>query len=174
MPMGKYKEQRKVLLQPSTFATKLNKIMNQRTRAFNILLYYLGCRCSEGLNLNHENVTADPDNHRILIQITRLKNSTQTPPNPLYLDSPFVSELENYLLRQRMGSIFPFSRTTGYNMVNRHMGFYPHYYRMNRISWFFEQGYGVTDIHNWFGISVQAMDYYLVTKKLSEMGKGLK
>lgn len=172
--MGKYHKQLRVLLSPDTFYKKLSEVENPRDRAYNILLYYLGCRCTEGRNLTFENVGYDPDHQCVLIQIYRLKGSKQTPPNPLYLDSPLVPELKEYLLQERGGKVFPFCRATAYNIVKNNMGWYPHYYRMNRFSQFAEAGKGVNEIRNWFGVKLSTIDYYLVDRQLKDMGKGLR
>ena len=172
--MGNYKKKIRVLLPPSTFYNKIQDLENPRDRAYNILLYYLGCRCTEGRNLTFEDITHDPDQERILIQIHRLKGSKQTPPNPLYFDSPFIHELKDYLLGDRMGKIFPFCRATAYTVVKNNMGWYPHYYRMNRFSQFAQSGKGFNAIRNWFGVGLDTIDYYMVELELQDMGKGLK
>lgn len=172
--MPRYTNKIRVGLHPHEFYQKLGTIDPPRPRAFNILLYYLGCRCSEGLNLRYEDVRFDPALNCVFIRVHRLKGSKQVPPNPLYLESPHVKELSDFLLSSRMGIPFNVGRTTGYKWVKRYMGFYPHYYRANRISWCLDHGWTSLDIHNWLGINIRNIDYYVVEKKLIEKGKGLR
>lgn len=179
--MPRYTNKLRVTLHPQVFYQRLGQITATLPRAYNILLYYLGCRCSEGLNLRFEDIRYDPDLGCLFIRVHRLKGSKQVPPNPLFFatgdpakDSPHVKELSEYALQQRTGKLFPVGRTTGYHWVKRYMGFYPHYYRMNRMSYFLDHQYSALDIHNWFGINIRNIDYYIVEKQLTEMGKGLR
>ena len=172
--MGNYANQIKVLLDPQVFYSKIQGVTNPRSRAFNIVLYYLGCRSTEARNITQDDLLFDPEGKRIFFTIHRLKKSKQTPPLPLYLSSPFISELWKFLFKEGTYQPFDVSRKAAYNMVRNAMGFYPHYYRMNRISQFLNDNKSILEIQNWFGISLRAIDYYITMINLEAMGEDLK
>ena len=171
--LGNYANQIKVLMPPDQFYNKLKDVTRPLARAFNVTLYYLGCRLTEARNIAQDDLLFDQDGGRIFFTIHRLKKSKQTPPLPLYLDSPFVKELWGFLVTSPIQP-FKMSRKAGYNIVLNAMGFYPHYYRMNRISQFLKDNKSILEIQNWFGISLRAIDYYITMINLEAMGKDLK
>lgn len=104
----------------------------------------------------------------------RLKHSHQTPPLPLPLDAPFVNYIIDSLEGlEREARVWPYCRKTGYNIVNRVFN-YPHYHRLSRITWFFQQGFTIAEVRSWTGLSLKALDYYVGIVGIDRMGRSLK
>lgn len=141
-------------------------------RVYVILLYYTACRNGEinktirdQFRIMHDKIMFDVGD--------RLKHSKKTPALPIPLNAPFVNELEDYLITVSKGQrLFPFTKRTGYNIVNRVFK-YPHYFRLSRITWFFQQGFSVAEVRSWTGLTLRALDYYVGLTKIEAMGKAL-
>ena len=146
--------------------------INHNHRAYCILLYYTGIRKTEALKLTRERFTLQPG--KLMLDVgDRLKHSKKTPALPIYLNHPFVLELEDAVIStQNNKQVFPYSPKTGYNIVRRAFK-YPHYFRLSLITKFFQQGYTIAEVRSWTGLSLKALDYYVGLVAIDKMGKRL-
>jgi hypothetical protein len=82
-----------------------------------------------------------------------------------------VNELEDAVLDTKKGQrVFPYGSSTGYRIVRRAFK-YPHYFRLSLITKFFQQGYTITEVRSWTGLSLKALDYYVGLVAIDKMGK---
>jgi len=140
--------------------------LEQDRQAFLNVLFLAGCRVSEALSLASNNITCTPDT--IFIEFHRLKGSKQTDPIPLPRN-----QYLNYLCYQE-GRLFPWCRTTGYNIVRRAFdGFYPHFFRQNRVMKTLQK-YGIPVTKSFFGFRLSSMEHYVTKVDIANVGKALK
>jgi integrase len=150
-----------------------NNFKKRKHKGYAVLLYVTAIRCSEALRCEPEQFTIQSD--RIVFEVgKRLKHGIQTPPLTIPLDFPFVDELL-YAIKSTPPhtKIFPYSRKTGYNIIDRAFGFYPHFFRLNRISNFFLAGWTIIQIHSWTGLTLKALDFYIGLVGNQNMGMSL-
>ncbi|MDG6222544.1 MAG: tyrosine-type recombinase/integrase [Candidatus Bathyarchaeota archaeon] len=153
-----------------------NKVSNQQTQlgnektSFVCALYYFGIRVSEALNLTKESFTIK--NKKLYVDVgQRLKHSKRTPPLSVKLDRPFVHNIVSVIQETDKGSkVWNFSRVTAWRIINKHFDKYPHYYRLNRITTFFDKGYPISKVKSWTGLTLKALDYYVGVSDVSKMG----
>jgi len=139
--------------------------LEQDRQAFLSVLFFAGVRVSEALALSSSDISCTPDT--IYIQFFRLKNSKQTDPIPI----PRTS-YTSWLCSQD-GPLFPWCRKTGYNIVHRAFeGFYPHFFRMNRIV-HISENFGDNTVYSFIGICAKSIDHYRAKVDISKVGKSL-
>lgn len=141
-------------------------------RVYVILLYYTACRNGEINKATRDQFRLMPD--KIVFDVgQRLKHSKSTPALPIPLDAPFVLEIVDYVVKLQKGQrLFLFTKRTGYNIVSRVFK-YPHWFRLSRITWFFQQGFSIAEVRSWTGLTLRALDYYVGLTKIETMGKAL-
>jgi len=142
-------------------------------RSYPVLLYYTAIRRQEGLRCVPEQFQISKD--RVVFEVgKRLKHGIVTPPLTIPRSAPFMYELVNAIEATNTGKrIWPFCPKTGYNIVDRAFGFYPHFFRLSRISNFFLEGWTIAQVHSWAGLSLRALDYYLGLVDTARMGMSL-
>ena len=69
--------------------------------------------------------------------------------------------------------IWRFCPKTAYNIVDRAFGFYPHFFRLSRITNFFLEGWTIAQVHSWTGLTLSALDFYLGLVDVTHMGMSL-
>jgi hypothetical protein len=140
--------------------------LNPDRQALISILWFSGCRISEALALNSDNINCTPE--FIYVDFYRLKGSKQTDPIPL----PRTVYL-NWLCHQD-GELFSIHRTTAYRMVKKAFPqLYPHYFRMNRIVDISDK-FGDATVYSWVGICAQSIDHYRGKVDIGKVGKALK
>jgi hypothetical protein len=103
-----------------------------------------------------------------------LKHGIVTPPLVIPLDFPFMADLIEAIETTAPGErVFPYCRKTGYNIIDRAFGFYPHFFRLSRITNFFLAGWSIAQVHSWTGLTLKALDYYLGLVEVDKMGMSL-
>lgn len=104
----------------------------------------------------------------------RLKRSKKTDPLPIPLKNEYVDAIleARDLVPERL-KIWPYSRSTVWNIFYRACGVYPHFYRLSRITNFFRQGYTIAQVHSWTGLSLKALDAYMGLVSMEDMGQRL-
>lgn len=111
--------------------------------------------------------------------LEKAKTWAKTPPLPIPIKAPFVELLVDQIERADWGErVFPWSPRTCYNIVDRAFGAYNHYFRLSRVTWFFSphpelgrpEGYSISEVKNWTGLSLQALNYYIGLANLQRMG----
>lgn len=142
-------------------------------RAYAVLLYYSAVRKEEARRAIKEQFRILPD--RLMFDVgKRLKHGKHTPPLPIPLDAPFVFELVDLIRDTHRGDkVFKFCHATAYNIVRRVFK-YPHWFRLSRITWFFQQGFTIAEVRSWTGLSLKALDYYVGIVGIDKMGRVLK
>lgn len=133
-------------------------------QAFLSILFFAGVRVSEALALTSDDVNCTEET--IYIEFFRLKGSKQTDPIPL----PRTAPLE-WLCHQE-GELFIFTRRTAHRLVKKTFGYYPHYFRMNRITQISEQ-FGDSYVYSYTGICAQSIDHYRGKVDIKRVGKAL-
>jgi integrase len=169
--MPEYKEQRFKLMTPQQFQEGLFKIQDNtlHARAYLILLYYTGARCSELLTLEGKDLTVSD---KFYVRITRSKGSRQTR-YPLEIRTTIPQGNYLVLLKQQTQDderFFTFSRTTAYRLCYKAFNVYPHFFRMNRITQLFNQGFSIAQVQNFTGLSLNAIDHYIGSADISQIG----
>ena len=134
-------------------------------KAFLSVLFFAGVRVSEALAITSNDITCTPD--YIYVNFHRLKGSKQTDPTPL----PNQDAL-TWLCAQE-GKIFSWHRSTGYRIVTRIFeGFYPHFFRQNRITKISEE-FSDAHVYSFVGICAQSIDHYRAKVDIKKVGKAL-
>lgn len=141
-------------------------------RAYNALLYYTGVRRNEARLTRKEQFSLQGE---ILFWDVgqREKHSRKTDPLPLPITLPYVDLILKAVQNTKPGEyVFRFSNKTAYNIVRRAFK-YPHYFRLSRITSFYEQGRTTTQLKSWTGLTVMALDAYAGQVDIMKMGKSL-
>jgi len=142
-------------------------------RSFAVLLYYSAIRRAEALRAQPEQFKFT--RNALVFEVgKRLKHGINTPPLTIPLKAPSVNELVAAINATPDGErIWKFSPKTAYNAVDRAFGFYPHFFRLNRITNFFLAGWTIAQVHSWTGLTLKALDYYIGLVDVSKMGASL-
>jgi len=162
--MPKYKKKITRQMDYKELKEKIHELPRAR-QAFLSVLFFAGCRVSEALALESNDISCTQDT--IYIQFFRLKGSKQTDPIPL----PKIDAL-TYLCGL-VDAPFPWSRTTGYRIVKRVFpALYPHYFRQNRITKISEK-HGDSYVYSYVGITASSIDHYRGKVDIKRVGKAL-
>ena len=129
------------------------------------VLFFAGCRVSEALALESNDISCSGDT--IFIQFYRLKGSKQTDPQEV----PRADAL--LWLCEQQGKLFPFTRMTAYRTVKKVFSdLYPHYFRLNRITKTVAD-FGDAEAYHIFGITASSIDHYRGKVDIKHVGKAL-
>lgn len=163
--MPKYKKKITRLMSYNEFKEKIDELPLAR-QAFLSVLFFAGCRVSEALALESNDISCTQDT--IYIQFFRLKGSKQTDPIPL----PKADSL--LWLCDQDGELFDFCRMTAYRIVKGVFpSLYPHYFRMNRIVKISDE-FGDATVYSYVGISAGSIDHYRGKVDIGRVGKALR
>jgi integrase len=146
--------------------------LKRRHRALIVLYYYTGVRKTEATRSLKEQFRISRD--AIYFDVgKRLKHGKSTPPLKLPRAAAYMEELVTAVQHTRQGQrVFPYSPRTAYAIVRRVFK-YPHLFRLSRITTFFEQGYTISQVKNWTGLTVGALEYYVGKVDTDKMGDSL-
>jgi hypothetical protein len=138
------------------------------------LLYYSGVREYEALRAIKEQFILDSDRRVIMFEVgKRLKHGRQTPPLLIPADAPWARYIWLSIVHTKPGErVWPYCNKTGYNICRRVFK-YPHYFRLSRITNFFNDGRTVTELKNWTGLTLTALDFYVGAANIQKMGESL-
>ena len=162
--MPKYKKKITRLMDYDEFKTAKDGLPIAR-QAFLSILFFAGCRVSEALALESNDISCTGDT--IFIQFFRLKGSSQTDPQEV----PRADAL--LWLCEQEGKLFSFSRSTAYRTVKKIFpDLYPHYFRMNRITKT-DILFGDATVYHVFGITASSIDHYRGKVDIKRVGKAL-
>ena len=161
------------------FDDEFNKLMvskfftkPKRDRALMALLYYSGVRVSEAIGTKRKQLYRSTN---VLYYDVgeRLKHSKTTPALPIPFDAPHVSNIiDVYVDLEPEALVFDITRRTALTVV-KSFAFYPHFYRANRITRFFLDGYTIPEVKGWTGLNVKNLEYYVVMASIVKMGRTL-
>lgn len=172
--MGKYNDKIDRIMYDDEFKLlmKTQDFVLDEHKALIVFLFLTGVRISEALAMRRKQFKRTANKLYIDIGV-RLKGSKLTPALPVSLKAPYV---QNIILKyENLGPtdlVFPYSRKTGYNIGKRFIG-YPHYFRMNRITRFFLDGFTIPEVQSWTGLSIVALNYYIGKANIEKMGESL-
>lgn len=141
-------------------------------RPYVILIYYTGVRKTEALRCTRESFRTA--NKELIFSVgIRLKHGIETPHLNLPFHYPYIPELIRHIQKTpKEAKLFNFSDMTAYNVFDR-LGMYPHYFRLNRITSLFRDGWDIVALHSWTGLTLKALDYYIGLIKVEKMGRSL-
>jgi len=154
--MGKYKhgKQKRVMENPAfwNIIEHGHFVKPRMHKAFVTLLWYVGCRVSEIIELTKAQFEITKD--LVKIDIPAKKHGIERPPFQLNRKLPYVNELAEYIeaRRGKKRKIFPFSRVTAWQIIKRCCGpkYYPHFFRLNRIVKFLDNpNITLNEIRQW-------------------------
>jgi integrase len=175
MPNYKLTGKRESLTDDVTFFEKVKSkelTLGKEKTAFLCLLYYLGCRVSEGLALRGKDFRVD--DKRLYVNIKRLKHSKQVPANHIRIDRPYIKDIISLINRTNPRSrLWPFSRITAWRFISKNGFIYPHYWRLNRLSQFLHKGYTIDQVKSWCGLTLKALDSYVGLVSTRKMGDSI-
>ena len=162
--MPKYKKKITRLMEYKEFKEAIIDFPT-REQAFLSVLFFAGCRVSEALALEANDISCTDDT--IFIQFFRLKGSKQTDPQEV----PRANVLLWLCVQE--GNLFPFSRSTAYRIIKKAFpDLYPHYFRMNRITKT-DILFGDATVYHVFGITASSIDHYRGKVDIKRVGKAL-
>lgn len=147
----------------------------KKHRGFLALLYHTGVRVSEALRAHKEQFTIK--NNAIYFDVLkRLKHGLHTAPLKIDLDYPYSLELWEAIEETKPKKrVFPYCRMTGYLIVQRAIGTYPHHLRLSKITNLLmpkgkRRGYSIPKVRSWTGLSLGALNFYVGMVDIEEMG----
>ena len=162
--MPKYKKKITRTMKYGEFKTAISSLPIARQALLSIL-FFAGCRVSEALALEANDISCSGDT--IFIQFFRLKGSKQTDPQEV----PRADAL--LWLCEQEGKLFPFTRMTAYRTVKKvFTDLYPHYFRLNRITKTVAD-FGDAEAYHIFGITASSIDHYRGKVDIKHVGKAL-
>jgi integrase len=149
------------------------KFLKDSHKAFAILLYYTGLRKNELRRAIKQQFKVQS---KILVFDVgqRLKHSKQTPALKLPLKLPFMEIVLNEieLTKSDGAKVFDFSDRTAYNIIRR-VWHYPHHLRLTRITKEFNKKRTISQVQNFTGLTLQALNSYIGEVDISLIGEGL-
>ena len=171
-----YTKQGKILepLTHAQFLSGMNKgtFHNPRHRSYVTLLYYTGVRRGEALRATPEQFQIT-DSFVFFDVLKRLKHGRHTPPLPLPTKADYipliVKDVEATKPKKR---VWAFTSRTAYNAVAR-VFYYPHHFRLSRITRFFLEKKSIGEVQNWTGLTLTSLNYYIGLADLRAMGESL-
>ena len=162
--MPKYKKKITRLMDYEEFEQGLDDLPQDK-QAFLSVLFFAGVRVSEALALTSNDINCTPDT--IYTDFYRLKGSKQTDPIPIP-----KTAYTGWMCDQE-GKLFDFCRTTGYNTVKKAFaGFYPHFFRQNRIVNISDK-FGDATVYSYTGICANSIDHYRGKVDIKKVGQAL-
>ena len=166
------------LMSPMTdndFTKRMQKghFVRRKHKGFITLLYYSAIRKSEALRSTKEQFKIFGD--RIIFDVgKRLKRGMHTPPLNIPLKAAYADEIVWCVVNTKpKNRVWPYSEKTAYNIVHRVFDVYPHYFRLNRITKFFDAGWTIAQVRTWTGLSLKALDFYVGLVDVKKMGESL-
>jgi hypothetical protein len=60
-----------------------------------------------------------------------------------------------------------------YNIVTRAFPFYPHYFRLNKITNFLLENYDLAELHSWTGLTLKPLNAYVGFVDIDKMSRSL-
>ena len=174
--MPNYTKQGKILepLTHAQFLSGMNKgiFHNPRHRSFVTLLYYTGIRRGEALRATPEQFQFT-ESFVFFDVLKRLKHGRLTPPLPLPTKADYINLIvKDVQSTKRKKRVWSFSARTAYNAVSR-VFFYPHHFRLSRITRFFLEKKSIAEVQNWTGLTLTSLNYYVGLADLRRMGESL-
>jgi hypothetical protein len=150
------------------------KFVKDLHRAFVVLIYYTAIRKGEALRVTREQFKINED--EVVFDVgPRLKHGIQTPPLKIPRTANYVEDLVFEIQKTSPSAkVFPFCEKTAWNIMERAFGCYPHFFRLSRITNFFEDGWSIAQVRSWTGLTLAALNYYVGIVDIDAMSKTLR
>jgi integrase len=147
--------------------------VDRKHKGFAALLYYTAVRRGEALRARKEQFRILAD--RVIFEVgKRLKRGLHTPPLNIPLSAPYADEIAwSVADTSSEERVWPYCAKTAYNIVRRVFPAYPHYFRLNRITNFFDEGWSIAQVRTWTGLSLKALEFYVGLVDVKRMGESL-
>ena len=147
--------------------------VDRKHKGFIALLYYTAVRRGEALRARKERFRILDD--RVIFEVgKRLKHGLHTPPLNIPLSAPYADEITWSVANTKpKHRVWPYCEKTAYNIVRRVFPAYPHYFRLNRITNFFDEGWNIAQVRTWTGLSLKALEFYVGLVDVKKMGESL-
>lgn len=151
---------------------KTGRFDKPKHKALVALYYYSGVRKTEATRALKEQFRKQSD--LIIFDVgVRLKHGKHTPPLVIPMSAPYANYIWAAVEHTAPGArVFPYCPRTAYNVVHRAFK-YPHYFRLSRITNFFSEGYTITQVKSWTGLTLTSLDFYVGIVDVNKMGIGL-
>lgn len=163
-------------ISPEEWAKRMDQghFVRRKHKGFCATLYYFAVRCSEGLKATKDQFTVN--NRDLFFDVgERLKHSKRTPSLNILRELPYVSDIEWAVEHtDTKQKVFPFSRQTGYNVIVRVFPTYPHFFRLNRITQMFNEGWTISEVQNWTGLTLASLNYYVGLANIRRKGRTIR
>jgi integrase len=163
------------LLLLDEFVAHANKIEKRKHRVFASLLYYSGVRVSEMVRAKKEQFRVEDD--VLLFDVgPREKTGLTTDPLEIPLSMPFMDDIQHLIKYTRKEQpIFGFTRRTGCRIIGQYFNAYPHYFRLNRITQIFMDGFSLAEAMSWSGHkTIQGVNPYIGQVNIHNIGQSLR
>lgn len=149
------------------------QFVERNHKGFLALLFYTGVRQTEARRALKEQFRVR--SQKLIFEVgKRLKHGLHTPPLNIPLDAAFVNEIVWAVDQTKpKRRVWPFCDKTAWNIVNRVLPGYPHYFRLSRITNFFDQGWTIAQVRTWTGLSLKALNFYIGLVDIDKMGDSL-
>jgi len=176
--MPKYSRQGKVE-QPITPEEWVNymdngRFVSRKHKGFCAVLYYFAVRKGEALKAMKEQFKVGETEFFWDVG-ERFKGSRRTPTLSILKNLPYVNEIGLAVKNTRdRKKVFPYCLKTGYNIVDRVFPMYPHFFRLSRITQMFNEGWTITEVRSWTGLTLNALNYYVGLANIRRKGKTIR
>lgn len=133
MPIYKYGKQKREMPKEEFFKLlEKGHFVKRMHKAFLVLLYYIGCRVSEVIELKKENFKVDKS--VLMVDVKAKKHGIERAAFKLNTGLPYVTLIVERVERTRARRrVFPMCRGTAWLVVKRVAPKkYPHFFRLNR------------------------------------------
>ena len=102
-----------------------------------------------------------------------MKHGIETPSLNIPLDAPYINELVREVQQTKnKRRVFRFCPMTAWNILDR-IGYYPHFFRLSRITNFFLEGWTIPQVRSWTGLTLSSLNYYVGLVDVKRMGESL-
>jgi len=153
---------------------KTGKFAKFQHRGFAVLIYYTAIRRGEALRVTPEQFKIT-DGEIVFDVGARLKHGIQTPPLKIPRSAKYVEDLVFVIQNTPADNrVFPFCEKTAWSIIERAFGSYPHFFRLSRITNFFQEGWSIAQVRSWTGLTLSALNYYVGIVDIDKMSKSLR
>jgi integrase len=177
---GRYKRRGRLetTVSPEEFAAGMRRgpFHSHEQRGFVVLLYYSGVRTCEILRAVPKHFSF-AEGYVYWSVGKRVKKGIVTSSLRFKWNLPFFDEVFWCLDKAKDSPderVWQFNGKTAWNIVNRVFNAYPHWFRMNRITSFMEDGYGLGSLRSWTGLTPAALGHYTAKVDVRKMSESLK
>lgn len=154
------------------------KFVKQEHRGLIVFVYHSALRIGEALKVEPRQFRLSRNKKKLYVDVEhRFKGSKTTVPLPLPVKAPHMINVLEAVARAKKMSlprVWNYCRKTGYNIITRvYPDGYPHFFRLNRITQFFSDGFTIDQVRSWTGLTLAALEHYVGVVDVEKMGASL-